>query len=706
MTKPLNSRLSFFVKLFIFLLIVCQNTPLWGTPSTKEKALIQITLNSLQSWHIQPLKINDDYSEKAFKLYLKRLDPSKQFLTQQDINTLSTYKKQIDNQIINGKTELHEDAQKKLDTQIKFIQSFYKTHLETPFNFNKNETLEMDLDKRAYANNNSMLKNRWHKLLKYQVLVKIIDLHNDTISTKNSQVTAPQTISYTPKMEKEARLYVKKTMDRYFKRLLTRSKQDRFDFYLDALTQSYDPHTSYFPPADKEDFDISMTGKLEGIGAVLREEDGFIKVVRIIPGSASWRQKQLAADDIILKVTQKNKDKTTDLVGMPVRKAVTYIRGKKGTTVTLTVKKPSNEILDIPIVRDVVIIEETYAKAAIISNAKQKLTFGYIYLPSFYRDFKNRLSQNAADDVKNLLKKLQKQSVQGVILDLRGNGGGSLQDAVKISGHFIKMGPIVQVKNRSNKKDILYDFDPEVVYGGPLVVLINTYSASASEILSGALKDYKRAVIIGTQHSFGKGTVQTFADLDNYLTANYQNLKPMGSLKLSIQKFYRVNGSSTQYKGVIPDITLPSTTDYMKVGEKNLPHSLAWSEVKPLSYKKWGNPPRLDILKKRSNDRVNRNKQFNMVKTYVNVLKKEKETPQSLNIKSVYQNQQAIKKVAKSIEQNSRLTDTYRIQPVLLSEKTSSTNITESDWFKGLKKDIYLEEAVAVLKDMQHFYYK
>jgi len=296
------------------------------------------------------------------------------------------------------------------------------------------------------------------------------------LGTKN--VTEDVNFSLQPKLERKARKKVKKSISRMLKRQSTNLHRDKYLKLLDAYAQSYDPHTAFFPPEEKEDFDISMTGKLEGIGAVLREEDGYIKVVRIIPGSASWRQKQLQEEDIITKVAQSNKE-AVDIVDMPVREAVKLIRGKKGTRVILTVKKPSNQIVEIPIMRDVVTIESTYAKSAIINTSKQD-AYGYIYLPSFYRDFKDNKSRNAGTDIRHVLQKFNDQNIKGVILDLRNNGGGSLKDAVQVSGHFIRTGPIVQVKNRKNRNEVLYDFDPTVAYSGPIIVLVNNFSASAS----------------------------------------------------------------------------------------------------------------------------------------------------------------------------------------------------------------------------------
>ena len=446
-----------------------------------------------------------------------------------------------------------------------------------------------------------------------------------------------------------------------------------------------------------------MTGRLEGIGAMLSEENGEIKVTKIVPGSASHRQKELTAEDIILKVTEKKTGHTVEVTEMPVHDAVKFIRGPKGSTVILTVRKPDGRVKQIPIIRDVVIIEESYAKGAIITPQNSKLKFGYIYLPSFYRDFTNKKARNAGNDIGNLLDALNAENIEGLILDLRNNGGGSLKDAVDITGHFIRMGPVVQVKNRNEYREALYDLNPSVKFKKPLVVLINTFSASASEILAAALQDYGRAVIIGTQNSFGKGTVQTFVDFDKHLQSEYARLKPLGSMKMTVQQFYRVDGSSTQFKGVTPHIIIPSSIDYMKIGESTLDHAIAWDQVDGKSFQSWSQKLPISKLQKRSRKRVQKHSGFKAIKDYTATIQQLNEKEYSLNFKQQLAHKAAIKSLNKSIENLGAITLKNADINTIYTNRTNTTNIDQErqkEWLESLHKDLELEEAFAVLSDM------
>ena len=437
-----------------------------------------------------------------------------------------------------------------------------------------------------------------------------------------------------------------------------------------------------------------MSGQLEGIGAVLREDDGYIKIIKIVPGSAASRKKEVEVDDVILKVGQGD-EPPVDIVEMPIREAVKLIRGKKGTVVTLTIQKSDQSIRRVPIVRDIVIIEETFAKAATIKTAsKRKL--GYIYLPSFYRDFKNAFGRNANKDVRRHVRRLQEMNVDGLILDLRNNGGGSLQDAIDISGQFISKGPIVQVQNRAKMNETRFDYNPALEYEGPLLVLTNQYSASASEILAAALQDYGRAIIVGADHTFGKGTVQTFYNLDDFINKNFLSLRPLGSTKITIQKFFRINGESTQFKGVTPDIILPSTIDYQDHGEKDLPHALPWTETDSLSYQKWGDILPIDRLKKASDRRVQNSPIFKAVQRYSDLMEGSLESPQPISVLEIWEEQAKVAKLKKEIED---LTKEHSIHFELLDASDPKSD-SEKDFLKQLKSDYILDEAVNILGDL------
>jgi carboxyl-terminal processing protease len=453
-------------------------------------------------------------------------------------------------------------------------------------------------------------------------------------------------------------------------------------------------------PQDRDDFNIDMSGKLEGIGARLSEEDGYCKVSEIIPGGPAWKEGRLKAGDYIIKVAQGDGE-PEDIVDLPVDDSVSKIRGKKGTEVRLTVKKPNGDIVVIPLVRDVVEIEETFAKAAVITDKKNGMKYGYVKLPKFYRDFTDRSSRNSTDDVRAALEDLSKQKVDGVILDLRDNGGGALADAVDISGLFIDNGPIVQVKDRVNGRQIQRDYNPGISYNGPLVVMVNDLSASASEIAAAALQDYKRAVIVGTSaQSFGKGTVQNMPPLEKYLRNS--QFSPLGSLKLTIQKFYRINGGSTQFKGVRPDVRLPSQDDYLDIGETDYDFPMPWDSIQTAPYKTFSNGYDLKALNTNSRARIDKNDSFTFVKQQAEKNKQRKNaTLIGIGLDALLQQRRELRQDADNMKTSFPEKD-------YISVKTFDKDVNHGEnskklhdeWVSSIRKDIYLEEASSVLKDL------
>ncbi|MCF6243169.1 MAG: carboxy terminal-processing peptidase, partial [Bacteroidales bacterium] len=508
-------------------------------------------------------------------------------------------------------------------------------------------------------------------------------------------------------LEAKARQQVAEDYKQMFRRLHQQTEKDRMNAYLNAFVQSYDPHSEYMSPKEKKNFDIRMSGQFEGIGASLQElNNGYIKVARIIPGSASWRQGELKAGDIILKVAQGDKDPIS-IVGMRLDDAVQYIRGKKGTEVRLTVKKPDNSIVVIPIVRDVVILEETYAKSAILKDKNSNFKAGYIYLPSFYVDFKNRNGRHCSKDVEIEINKLKKEGVDGIILDLRYNGGGSLQDVVEMAGLFIDKGPIVQVKGRYGKPYILKDSDPKLQYEGKLIIMVNKLSASASEIMAAAMQDYGRAVIVGSPVTYGKGTVQKIVNLDQMLNRNYDDLKPLGNMRLTIQKFYRINGGATQLRGVKADIILPDIYAGIDIGESELDNVIPWDEIQPAQYTKWKHPiTNLDEVKTESAKRVSANKDFNLIKQNAQRMKEQKEnTVVNLNLEKYRASQKKIKEETKKYENVFK--EKTSLQALILSadrEQMQTDSIKKAsfkDWTKNIEKDGYIEETVKILESLK-----
>jgi carboxyl-terminal processing protease len=481
--------------------------------------------------------------------------------------------------------------------------------LSEPFSFDVDEDYETDPEKLEFCQTEECLAERWRLDLKYRTLSRYLSLLED------AGVEDP--LKATPEEQKEkeldAREKVRKQYSAYFERLKKETLKDHYDRYLNAFSRAFDPHTTYMPPQSKEDFDISMRGSLEGIGATLREEDGYIKVVKVIPGSAADRQGQLHADDVILAVAQ-GKDEPVDVTDMRLRDAVALIRGKKGTEVRLTLRRQGLKPFVVPIVRDVVVIEESFVKSAVVADPESGNQYGYVKIPSFYRDFETTRNggkgRNSTDDVKAALNAFDKKKISGLILDLRNNGGGALTDAVGVAGLFLGEGPVVQVRNGGGDAKVLYSYNKEIAYHGPMVVLTNSFSASASEIVAGALQDYGRAVIVGSDHTHGKGTVQVIVDLDKSLTLrNMRQYMPLGALKMTTQKFYRVTGDSTQYRGVVPDIILPDRSRYNEYGERYLDNSLPWDRIDEVEHKEW---PPMDraSLDANSQGRVAENEDF------------------------------------------------------------------------------------------------
>jgi carboxyl-terminal processing protease len=717
-------------------MLACGGIAAGSSQPTKEEFLSKIVIKSLASWHYSPPKIDDVFSRKVYALQLKRMDPQKRFLVQEDIDTLSHFETDIDNELNQGVTTFSDAASALLRRRMLEAQAMTVAILEGPLDLNQDDSLPLDPEKQPWAKSKDELKQRWVRLLKYQVLTHIQDLKEtkdkdkdkakdegkekpgkgpekskESAKSKDSSKspekpktgTAVAKAASPEEMEKEAREYVKRSIRRLFERMLKEDKMEKVSAYLNTISNSHDPHTEYFKPEAKEDFDLSMTGTLEGIGAVLREDDGYIKVVSIVPGSASWRQKELKAEDKIIKVAQ-GAEEPVDLVEASVNEAVRLIRGRKGTEVRLTVQKPSGRIQVIAITRDVVVVEETYAKSAVMGSAAGKKKIGYINLPAFYHDFNNSRGRTSSSDIRDELEKLKAENVDGIVLDLRNNGGGALDDAVKMAGLFFKSGPVVQIKDQKGNTTVLNDQDADITYDGPLVVMINTFSASASEIVAAALQDYGRAVILGTDTTFGKGTVQSMLDLDAYLPPAYASMRPMGSLKLTIQKFYRINGGTTQYKGVVPDILIPDAYANLEVGEKNLDYPMPWDTVGSLSYGKWSKG-RIDLaaLKKKSQARLKADPFAQKLAELTEKLQKQRDRSSlSLQKAKYFLEQETARKETEKFEAVQKENANLKVSPLALARPPVDSLDEEKDkkWREALSKDFYLREAVNVLGDM------
>jgi len=659
--------------------------------SNRARLLGHMVQQQLSRNHYSQKPTDDNLSHAAFDLYLKQLDFQKRFLLLADVAQLKVFQDQIDDSIRRGRLDLPKIGRNLLNQRVAQVQKIVTELAGEKFNYQRDETLETDPEKLEFVSNLSELRERWRKIIKFQTLSRYISLREDEVGVDDKGELLPVSAEKQQELLQQARKKVDKANRNLFTRMLEESLQDHYDRYLNAIARAYDPHTNYLPPTSKEDFDIQMSGSLEGIGATLREEDGYIKVVKIIPGSAAYRQGQLAADDIILKVGEGSAE-PVDITDTRIRDAVELIRGKKGTEVRLTVKKPDGRRLVIPIIRDVVEIEETFVKGTVIEDKKDGQKFGYIKIPSFYRDYSGKTDRNCTDDLRAELRRLKKENIIGLILDLRNNGGGSLSDAVSVTGLFIKTGPVVQVRSSNGRIRVLRDNDRSVEYAGPMIVLVNRFSASASEILAGALQDYGRALIVGDEHTHGKGTVQALLDLDRY--GNLRGMEqymPLGAVKVTIQKFYRISGESTQDKGVIPDVVLPSRLDGLESGEKYLDYALPWDHITSVDYRRWGKAAKnVAELQRLSKLRVEKSKEFKeIVAEAAEASQRRKQTRQSLLLSQMLREREQLRGGDKSFSPHggmaSRNKDKDKKPPTLQEE---------------IDDDPYVEEGVTLLHEL------
>lgn len=544
----------------------------------KEAVLVQTIIEGLNQFHYKPLRINNEFSQKVFDIYMDKIDGSKRFFTQEEMDQLNSYRDKLDEEAEEHHFEFFNLSLELMEKSMEKTRGYYQEFLSQPFDFSTKETIELNGDKRGYAKNDEELKAYWKQFMKYETMVRLAQ----KLEAQKGETDESKKKSFEA-LEEESRKKVMEIYDDIYNRISKLKRSDRFSEYLDAMANVYDPHTGYFQPIDKENFDMRLSGQYEGIGARLLEAGDYTKVTEVMVGGPAWKGKLLDENDVILKVAQGDGE-PKDITGMLTNDVVQLIRGKKGTEVRLTVKKLDGTVKVIPIIRDVVVLEEQYAKSLILKGQDEAERIGYIQLPSFYANFNDREEgRSCADDVATEIEKLKRENVKGIILDLRFNGGGSLYDVVKMSGFFIEKGPVVQVKSRTLQSQVLNDKDAGVQWDGPLIVLVNNFSASASEILVAALQDYGRAIIVGSKSTFGKGTVQRFIDLDRAVMG-LDDIKPLGQVKVTIQKYYRVNGGSVQLKGVSSDIVLPDNYYYLETGEKEEKFPMEWTEIEPVNY--------------------------------------------------------------------------------------------------------------------------
>lgn len=687
----------------VLILVVALAAALWSfipfkksaDPDPEKEAFLMGVLNFvLTNAHYQPADINDTFSEKVYTNYLKVIDGNKRYLLQSDIDGLNKYKTLLDDEFKGQKITFFNESYPLFQTRIQEAKSYYKEILAKPIDFNVKESIDTDYEKQPWAKNKEELKERWRKQLKLNVLSSIEDKiklqENDSLSKEPKKDFAA--------LEKEARETTLKSLNEFFEFFEEISREEWLSVYINTLLEQFDPHTNYLAPDDKQKFDESMAGSMEGIGAQLRKKDQNTEITEVIPGGPAMKQGELENGDIILKVAQGD-EQPVDIAGMRLEKVVKMIKGKKGTTVKLTVKKADGNVKVIAIVRDKFEIEETFAKSSVIDTPEGK--FGIIHLPKFYISFENRDGRDAFKDVAKEVEYLKTQNIEGIIVDLRNNGGGSLQTVVDMVGLFIPQGPVVQVKSKSGESNVLYDRDNKTQWDGPLVVLINNYSASASEIFAAAIQDYNRGLVLGSKHSYGKGTVQNLLDLNRF---GNKKIGDLGAMKFTSQKFYRVNGGSTQLKGVESDLVLPDRFLYVDTGERDNDNAMEWDKIAKAKYNVFDY--NFAPVKDKSKNRVAANAQFKLIDESAKWVKSQQDD----NTFPLEYNEYLAK--SKQLEEQSKRFNVLKDYKNSLSFKSlpHEEALIKNDtvlqnkrkrWFKSLNNDVYVEEAVNVLKDIK-----
>jgi carboxyl-terminal processing protease len=668
------------------------------TPPSKYEQILKLVGQMLSQAHYNPQDINDAFSQKIFKKFIGDLDPEKNMYLQGDMASMKKFETRIDDEIKGAPVEFFLSAGKLFNMRMEEAAVIYTEFLSKPFDFTVNEEVLLDGDKLDYPATAAERKDRWRKKVKFMTLERFVDLQDIREKNKGKEGFV---VKSDTQLEAEARERVKKILDRTFERFRFKfNDDDKFNVFVNAITTTMDPHSEFFPPVDKRYFDEEMSGRFYGIGASLQYDDGNIKVASVLSGSPAAKSGEIQPGDLILKVAQ-GKEEPTDLTGFVVTDAVKVIRGKKGTEVSLTIKKMDGTIKVITLVRDEIVQDESFARSAIVENGGSKI--GYIFLPEFYADFDRPNGNRSFIDVAKEVTKLKEEKVDGIVIDLRNNGGGSLYDVVQMAGLFIDEGPIVQVKDRDNKPSILKDKDKSVLYSGPLAVMVNEFSASASEIFAAAIQDYGRGVIIGSTSTYGKGTVQRNIGLDPENGFSMSNAD-LGTVKLTLQKFYRINGGSTQLKGVYSDIVLPDNLEYLKVREKDDEDALPWDEINKATYSNWSAGYDLKTIQQLAGQRLENDPTFKLIKESTEWLSKQNDKQYSLNIDTYRQDQKAIRTTIKQMEELLKLKQTLAVNALPKEVNRWADDKNKQDrfnqWLKNLQKDIYLDQAVKVMNDM------
>lgn len=668
------------------------------TSSDKEMVMFNAMKQYLDKFHYSPKPLDDNLSEDIYTLYLERIDGNKRFLIAEDVKILDEYKHKIDDEIKNNSLVFFDASVEVVNKAIERAKSIYDEVIEEEFDFDIKEQTELNPEKIEFARDKEELTDYWRKMLKTDILARV----SGSIEKQEEEGYDGEVSSLEEIIENSIEK-TKETFDKWWNNMDKVRRTDWLSTYFNSIAGAWDPHTTFLMPKDKEDFDMRLSKRLEGIGAQLTMDGNYTKIVNLVPGGPAWKQDKLKADDLILKVEQEDGE-AVDVVGMHIDDVVSMIRGEKGTVVILHVKHIDGSLEEIAIERDVIVFEEGYAKSLILEDSMHQQKIGYINLPSFYTDFNNADARSSSTDVRMELEKLNKTGVDGVILDLRDNGGGSLRDVVEMAGLFLESGPIVQVKSRTGKPYVYEDTDKSVVYDGPLIVLVNHFSASASEIMAAAMQDYGRGVIVGAASTFGKGTVQRIYDLDRTVRG-HNELKPLGSVKITTQKYYRVDGGTVQLKGVIPDIILPDKYNRIDVGEKDYKYVMDWTEIEPTKFSQEIYTYNIPALRENSQERVEGSEIFKKLdEESVYIEERKNSTLISLNLDEYRADKKVQDEKAKKFSNKDFSVTGLTIEnlPMDLQEiQADSTKMARNDaLLKNIGKDLILSEALNIMHDI------
>ena len=695
------------------------------TPRDPREPFLASAATQLLSEHVLRKRIDDSVSKEAFQRLVEDLDSGKLLLLANDVKKLARFETEMDDELRAGDLVLGRKASALLASRRHVVAGIIAAILAKPLDFTATESFETDAKKRAFCNSEEELTARWRGVLKLQVLERTQELE-DILEKRKAPKPADKNAdpdeakrdaagekalgeipaTFEGRRDKVQKEIATRFVTQFARRTVT-DKLDAAQMFINAVNGAFDPHTTYLPPAEEADFDIAITGRLEGIGATLREQEHYIQVNDLVPGGAAWQQGKLEVGDLILSVAQEGKE-PVDVMDMPIGKVVSMIRGPKGTVVILTVKKADATVKTISITRDIVRIEATYARGAILKT-KGSGEIGYVHLPGFYGESRKPGERNATEDMRTILGQLTKRGTTSLVFDLRGNGGGLLTHARDIAGLFVKDNPVVQTKDGKGTVEVLRDADPSVAWSGNVVVLVDRFCASAAEIVAGALQDYERAVVVGTSATHGKGTVQAVIDLDRQMSKKGD---PLGLYKVTIQEYFRVSGGSTQLKGVVPDVLLPDPTSFIESGERTLPHAIPWSTIAAVPFVKSSHTWKTVDLASASTARTSANADLATVSKLAKLMEARKEKTMKPLERTAWQAEHKRAKADLEALDPKKLEKKPLMEVVALSGQTPTPGAATTapdprvqrqldKWKDTLARDLWVDETTRILADMK-----